>query len=727
MKVLITGGYGFIGSFVAEKFYREGHEVHILDNLSTGKKSNIYFRHQAYIYNIEDEQCEQIFKTNKFDVVIHLAAQVSVQKSIECPSQDSKVNVMGLINILQLAKKYYVSKFVFASSAAVFGDNEVIPLTEESICNPISPYGMNKLLGEYYCQKWNEVYQLDTLCFRFSNVYGPKQGNNGEGGVISTFIEKIINNEEITIFGDGTQTRDFIFVEDVAEAIYRSVKKNVSGLMNLSTNTETSVSQLVEHLKKIDPIKDVVYREARNNDIHYSRLDNEKIMQEVNWSPKYSVEEGLKRTYQWFSTNNANASIDEVSKNKNTGITFFIEQSMKSYLPYIENIFLFLITAILHIQFGDLFYHFDLLLIYILLVGIIFGKVQAVIACGLSIILYGWQGLMNGREILSLFMDHRTLIQFGIYLFVGLLTGYVIDRKKLREDTAVRELQLFQEKYQLLDEVYMETRKVKDALQTQILYSEASVGEVYTIIRKIDSLEPDEVFNGVIHVLEEIMKTKEAAIYLAGQGNRFLRLVSKSNADLSNFPTSIEVLKNSPFANAVLENKTYINRRLDPQFPMMIAPIWKDGAAVAVICIQDMNFDYLNLYHENLFHVVTNLITDSIIRAFEYVHATQRERYIEGTTILKPEYFKKILESKQKAQEHHNIPYFITRVIPVKNMERVLERISATLRDTDYIGTDEDGTYWILLSNTDKETAKPAINRFVSIIQQHYHEEEIYA
>lgn len=727
MKVLVTGGYGFIGSFVAEKFYREGHEVHILDNLSTGRKNNIYFPHQSYIFNIEDEQCEHIFKTNNFDIVIHLAAQVSVEKSIESPSQDSKVNVMGLINILQLAKKYHVSKFVFASSAAVFGDNEVIPLTEQSECDPISPYGMNKLLGEYYCQKWNEFYQLDTLCFRFSNVYGPKQGNNGEGGVISIFIEKLINNEEITIFGDGTQTRDFIYVEDVAEAIFRSVKNNVSGLMNLSSNTETSLNQLIEQLKKIDQIKDVLYLDARKNDIQFSRLDNQKVMQEVDWSPKYSLEEGLKRTYEWFSTNKNSLIIDEESNDKEKR-SFHIVQSMKSYLPYIENVFLFLIIALLYIKLGDFLYHFDILLIYIMSVGIIFGKVQAVMACGLSIILYSLQGLVNGREILSLFMDHQTLIQFGIYMFVGLLTGYVIDRKKLREDSAIRELQLFKEKYQLLDEVYMETRKVKEALQTQILYSEASVGEVYSIIKKIDSLEPDEVFNGVINVLEEIMKTKKAAIYLVGRDNRYLRLVSKSNGDHSIFPSSIEIDQNNPFAKAVLDNKIFVNRGLEPNLPMMIAPIWKEDISMAVICIDDMNFDYLTLYHENLFHIVTNLITDSIVRAFEYVHATHRDRYIEGTTILKPEYFKKTLESKQKAQMLHNIPYFLMRVIPVKDMERVIERISSSLRDTDYIGMDEDGTYWILLSNTDKETAKPAINRFVSILQQQlYHEEKNYA
>ncbi|WP_102275135.1 NAD-dependent epimerase/dehydratase family protein [Cytobacillus massiliigabonensis] len=728
MKVLITGGYGFIGSFVSEKFYREGHEVHILDNLSTGKKSNVQFRHRSYLLNIEDEQCEEVFRTNKFDVVIHLAAQVDVEKSIQSPASDSKVNVLGLINILQLAGKYKVSKFVFASSAAVYGNNEEIPLNEESACEPFSPYGINKKLGEYYCRKWNEMYQLDTTCFRFSNVYGPKQGNEGEGGVISIFANKILNREELMVYGDGTQTRDFIYVEDVAEAIYRSVMSDVSGLMNLSTNTETSINQLVQYYGELADLPEIVYKPARSGDIKNSRLDNLKIKQEVDWSPKYSLEEGLKRTFDWFAAE-ITSSIKEKENTdiRNAQVSSKFIQNKDAYFPFIENIILFLIIASLHVKVGDFLFNIDLLLLYILSVGMIFGKVQALIGCGFSVILYSWQGLLNGREIVSLFTDHTTLIQFAVYLFVALLVGYVIDKKHIKEETAKSELQLFKEKYQLLDDIYTETRKVKEELQTQILYSKDSVGEVYSIIKKIDSLEPDDVFNGVISVLEQIMKTKEASIYLVGKGNRYLRLVSKSNVGNSSFPASIEVAPNSPFARAIEENKVFINRELDPKYPMMIAPIWKDDYAVAVICTNEMNFDHLTLYHENLFHVVTSLITASVTRAYEYVNATHHERYIEGTAILKPEYFNRAVESKKKAHEQLNIPYYLLRIVPIENMASVVNQISSSLRDTDCIGVNEDGSYAILLSNTDKDKAKTVINRIQMYInQQHVKEEEVY-
>ena len=197
MKVLITGGYGFIGSFVAERFYKEGYEVFIIDNLSTGNKQNVDFKHKGYVLSVEDRKCEEIFRSNRFDTVVHLAAQVNVKTSIEDPILDSKSNVLGLSNMLSLAQKYNVHKFILASSAAVYGNNDEIPLSESSTCDPISPYGINKWIGETYCRKWKELYGLDTLCFRFSNVYGPRQGSVGEGGVISIFMEKVMNGKEL--------------------------------------------------------------------------------------------------------------------------------------------------------------------------------------------------------------------------------------------------------------------------------------------------------------------------------------------------------------------------------------------------------------------------------------------------------------------------------------------------------------------------------------------------
>ncbi|MED4403386.1 NAD-dependent epimerase/dehydratase family protein [Metabacillus fastidiosus] len=726
MRVLVTGGYGFIGSFIAEKFYKEGHEVHILDNLSTGKKSNIQFKHRYYVLNIEDEQCEQIFRTNKFDAVIHLAAQTDINQSIESPAEDSRMNVLGLINMLQFSKKYSVSKFVFASSSAVYGDNKEIPLNEQSKCKPISPYGMSKGIGEYYCEQWQELYGLDTLCFRFSNVYGPRQRDAGEAGIISILLKKVLNKERLVVPGDGEQTSDFIYVEDVAEAVFRAVLSDVSGLINLSTNTETSVNELVHCLGKMEQVKDVIYEDAKRITIKRSRLDNRKARREVDWVPKYSIEEGLELTYKWFKAEDdyAKRNVEEPAYKEERKAIIPFDKWDKKYLPYFENILIFMFISFLYMKMGDFFYNIDLLLVYILIVGITFGKVQAILACSLSILLYSWQGLANGREFIALFTDHHTLMQFSIYLFLGLLIGYIIDRRQLREENAVNELELFKEKYQLLDDIYTETRKVKEELQNQILYSEDSVGEIYTIIKKIDSLEPDEVFNGVISVLEQIMKTKEASIYLVGQGERFLRLVSKSNNTNSIFPSSIEIQSDGPFTKAVSENEFFINRRLQPELPMMIAPIQKGDRAVAVICINDIDLEHLTLYHENLFHVVTNLITASITRALDYADATSHERYIEGTAVLKTEYFHKALKSKQKAKEQFNIPYSLIKINEVEGMREVIMKITASLRDTDYIGLDESGTYWMLLSNTSKENAKIALNRFRSFVDMQYFQEE---
>ncbi|WP_223591819.1 NAD-dependent epimerase/dehydratase family protein [Neobacillus bataviensis] len=302
MKVLVTGGYGFIGSFVAEKFFLEGHEVSIIDNLTTGNKENVKFKHKFYQFSVEDPMCEEVFQSNRFDVIVHLAAQVNVTKSMENPYLDTHSNVLGLANILQLSDQYGVKKVVFASSAAVYGLNEEIPLKEDALCNPLSPYGINKWVGEIYCNKWMEVFGVETLSYRFSNVYGPKQGTVGEGGVISIFINNVLEGHPLHVYGDGEQTRDFIYVEDVADAIYRGVQFELKGVYNLSTNTETSVNDLIYILENLANIKKVIYQEPKKGDIKFSRLDNSKIIRELDWEPLHNFQQGLIKTYHWFES-----------------------------------------------------------------------------------------------------------------------------------------------------------------------------------------------------------------------------------------------------------------------------------------------------------------------------------------------------------------------------------------------------------------------------------------
>lgn len=303
MKVLVTGGCGFIGSHVVELLFRNGHDIYIIDDLSTGRIENTGFKHMFYNVDIADRDIEKAFLCSEPDIVVHLAAQTSVCTSLENPYLDTRTNILGTSNMLYLASKYNIKKFIFASSAAVYGNSGEIPHNEASVADPVSPYGMSKYTGELYCKKWSEIYGLNTLCFRFSNVYGPRQGMAGEGGVISIFMQKILEDKPLTIYGNGYQTRDFIFVEDLAEAINKSVESSYSGILNLSTNTESSLNDLVNILSEIHPVREIIYKAEREGDISRSRLDNNKIKDILNWNPRFSFREGIEKTYQWYRDN----------------------------------------------------------------------------------------------------------------------------------------------------------------------------------------------------------------------------------------------------------------------------------------------------------------------------------------------------------------------------------------------------------------------------------------
>ena len=298
MNVLITGGYGFIGSHVAEQFYSKGHNIFILDNLSTGKNENVSVPHKFYQFNISDSRCSSIFEEVKFDVVVHLAAQVSVNFSIKSSLIDAEHNIIGLLNILVNSNKHQVKKFIFASSAAIYGDNPNLPLLESDAPAPISPYGISKCAGEMYCTHFNN-HHLPTVCLRFSNVYGPRQTAQGEGGVVSIFMQDALVENNITIHGSGEQTRDFIFVKDVSDAIYYAATTSITGTYNVSTNERHSINEIASYIGNLAGNIHKNYSKPRKGDILHSQLSNEAIINQLNWKPSTSIIDGLKETYQW--------------------------------------------------------------------------------------------------------------------------------------------------------------------------------------------------------------------------------------------------------------------------------------------------------------------------------------------------------------------------------------------------------------------------------------------
>ncbi|SFF87949.1 UDP-glucose 4-epimerase [Halobacillus alkaliphilus] len=302
MKILVTGGAGFIGSQLVNLLLAEGHTPIILDNFSNGRKENVPSGVKIYKKNLLCEKVERIFEKEKPDIVMHLAAQVSVAKSLENPAEDTAVNVLGTVKLLEYSIKYGVKKFIFSSSSAVYGYTSE-PIHEESSTSPISFYGTSKLVSETYIKLFNTLYNLPYTIFRYANVYGPRQRSDGEGGVISIFIEQLLRNEAPVIFGDGNQTRDFVYVDDVARANLLAITNADNQIINIGSNTQTSINLLYTLLSnQLHSLQKPNYVAKREGDILHSNLLNSKALNYLKWEPQYDLSAGLDSTVEYFKT-----------------------------------------------------------------------------------------------------------------------------------------------------------------------------------------------------------------------------------------------------------------------------------------------------------------------------------------------------------------------------------------------------------------------------------------
>lgn len=301
MKVLITGGAGFIGSTILREVISRGWDPIVVDNLSTGKKKNIPKDVKFYKMNVNSPQLDQVFTEEAPDIVIHEAAQVSVGYSQIHPQADCHTNVQGTANLLHECVKHDVSKFIFASSAAVYGANTDLPLKETTTVKPISFYGLSKLTAEDYIRMFSESFGLKYTILRYANVFGPKQNLSKESGVISIFVNRLIHGLNLSVYGDGEQTRDFVFVGDVARANAQAVLLGDNETINVSTNQQTSLNQLIHKLGDLTHAKPkVTYKNQRSADIKDSFLSNRKARTILQWNPVTNLEEGLAKTLDYY-------------------------------------------------------------------------------------------------------------------------------------------------------------------------------------------------------------------------------------------------------------------------------------------------------------------------------------------------------------------------------------------------------------------------------------------
>ncbi len=298
MKVLVTGGAGFIGSHIVDNLLAKDCAVVVVDDLSTGLAANVSAAARLVRLDVSKDDLGPLFAAERFDFVIHLAAQTAVPKSLSAPDFDCAVNALGTVNVLEACRGTGVKRVVFASTAAVYGAAAVVPIPEETPLAPFSFYGLSKVTAENYLRLYREIFGLDYVILRYANVYGERQGDAGEGGVVSIFTRRLAAGQPLDIFGDGGQTRDFVYAGDVAEANWRAlVSPAANAVYNISTGTETSVSELAALLAKVSGRETTIRRQPpREGDIYRSCLDNRAAVKALSWQPRTPLMEGLAAT-----------------------------------------------------------------------------------------------------------------------------------------------------------------------------------------------------------------------------------------------------------------------------------------------------------------------------------------------------------------------------------------------------------------------------------------------
>ena len=302
MKVLVTGGAGFIGSHVADRLLADGHDVVILDDLSTGNVQHLQSNARFYQMDLQSPWIDELFRIERPEAVAHQAAQASVRRSVDDPVFDASVNVLGTAALLQASVRHGVRRFLFASTGgALYGDADVTPTPEDYPTLPVSPYGAAKLAAEVYLRTFNALHGLSYAALRYANVYGPRQNPHGEAGVVAIFARRLLSGEKARINGDGKQTRDFVYVGDVAEANARALNSDAVGSFNVGTGIETDINTIFQTLKRLTGSSEPEeHGPPLTGEQRRSVVDARKIEKTLGWQAKTSLDAGLDATVRYF-------------------------------------------------------------------------------------------------------------------------------------------------------------------------------------------------------------------------------------------------------------------------------------------------------------------------------------------------------------------------------------------------------------------------------------------
>ena len=698
MKILVTGGYGFIGSHLVERLAKEKHDITIIDDFSTGNISNLNSNATLFKMGVEEAKLEKIFLDFKFDVVVHLAFKL-------LPKEDDKEfgriyhsNTVGLSNVLYFSQKYLVKKVIVISSYQVYGNQDKFPILESSPIDLENEKVGSYLEREHFCKKYREK-GLNVVVLRLGSIYGPRQPEN--------FINRAINNnsenevENITVMN---QMKDYIYISDAVEAIYKTCENKTSNILNISSATCLMRSEIQEIINEnIVSNNKMLFNYIEEHTKAKYLLDNKKASLELDWAPKYSIEEGIRKTVNWSLKNNGKNNKqfnEEHSLYNNIKTKWFLSSAHK----YFENFVLFISFLVLMMFLEQRFsLKVDLLIIYIVLVNVYYGWWQGIIAVFLSV--FAYFGIKMGYEnstITGVFENLNQALYIAMYFILGGTTGYFVDRIRAEKADLQSEINSIKEELLLTNNMYNKSIEIKNSLQETIESNEDSLGKIFNVISRLDNVIPEQILSEAAMVFSKMLKTESVHLYY---------LDSRKNLRLAAVRGEIKYRrslldKDYDFLESVIDGgNTFINKEFIKDYPMVCAPIIEDGHTRAIVFLDGLEFRSLTYQFFNTLKVLTYLISNSISKATDYEKAIQDKKYYKNTYIMKKDWFEMLIREKQMKLSDSELPFY--RLVFKKDINenniKIYNRVKNLFRESDYIGEVDDIKLAILLVNTKRD------------------------
>lgn len=693
-KLLITGGNGFMGRHLADRFIREGWEVFVVDDKSSPETAEWSLSAKFYEQSITDPDVEELFRVNNFDVVIHLAERSTSMKG-DSALDNNHVNTTGLMNILRLTSSYHVGKFIYISTGSLLPHN-VENAIDDSPADPVTTRAVSKYLGEQYVHLWRRLFGINATIVRLSTVYGP--GQLPSHGIISNFMYNAVRWKTIDFHGSSSATRDFIYIDDAVFAIYLVVARDFHGpYLNVSSGQATSFKEFLNACSSFMTLPEIDYFDDIGT-FQRASLDNELCKKELGWRQKFSLEEGLKATYEWYEQTNE----ERTRRRKRLRKDLELDIAWGRLRPYVENgVFLAFVLLVSWLQGNtpvNQVVGFDICYLYIACMGILYGKKQSIPAVIISVIVFTVSMLSHGGELVSLLYPAPNLLHYSSYLFLGVLTGYVTDNKNRQLEAEEYKRIRIQERYEFLEKTYHESIAVKDKLYRQIVNSDDSIGWLYKIIQNLDSVEVENIFTQAATITRQIMKVDNIAIYVMGRDGFYMRQKVRFGDMTNDLPRSLKV-ETLPYRDEVMvKQQVYVNTTLMEYVPDLVAPIVYDGKVIAIIQLFGMDFDQWSIYEQNLFSVTSRMISMSMGRAYQYEQEIISKRFIGDTRIMKEEEFHKLeQELMTRASMQTNITVALLKFdMDGMTYEELDSKLGRNIRAEDIIGVAGDSVYMLL-------------------------------